>query len=228
VGLLLGLSGCSRDGGRRDIATPFTIDAVGDSITDGVEVGQQSAFPRLLQDKLRQEGFLGATVRNEGIPGSTLTDWVDWIDVYASDDGAIATIVELGTNDALPYHFDPVQVRSEILAIQQEVYDTGATPFFVTPPGICYEHEVVYQAQEENTLAIAEIMREVIPRERVIDASKQFHEYQDRCTRLMATHNHPNERGHQVIADLAYERVAHFLDVTLEAEPGGDPDLPTN
>ncbi len=205
------LPGCSDDDSTRVVTTPFTVAAVGNSITAGVEVGEVNAYPLLLQNKLRAEGFLAADVTDEGIPGTTLTYWNGTIGSVVADDGAMVAIVELGTNDALPGNYDAIQVRSDVLALQQQVYDAGAIPFFVTPPGICSEGNAFYDAQEENTLAIAEIMREIVPDSRIIDASKQFHKDVDRCTQLMATRNHPNEHGHQIIADLAYDRIESAL-----------------
>lgn len=221
------LGGCSDHDSRRTVTAPFTVAAIGNSITDGLEVGKANAYPLLLQHKLREEGFLAADVADEGIPGTTLTYWNGSVGGVVTDDEAAVVIIELGTNDALPTHYVADQVRAEVLAIQQQAYDAGAVPFFVTPPGICANGDVIYGAQEQNTLAIAEIMREVVDSKRIIDASKQFHKDANRCTKLMATRNHPNERGHQLITDLAYDRIAPVLDDILPDEPA-EPDIIIN
>ncbi len=97
-------------------------------------------------------------------------------------------------------------------------------PFFVTPPGICANMNVDLRGPGAEHPGHRRDHARSRHSERIIDASKQFHKDANRCTKLMATRNHPNERGHQLITDLAYDRVAPVLDDILPDEPGREPD----
>ena len=80
-------------------ATPVTILALGDSLTAGLGLPQDQAFPARLEAALKAKGH-DVTVINGGVSGDTAADGLARLD-WALDDSVKAVIVELGANDAL-------------------------------------------------------------------------------------------------------------------------------
>ena len=80
-------------------ASPVTILALGDSLTAGLGLPQDQAFPARLEAALKAKGH-DVTVINGGVSGDTAADGLARLD-WALDDSVKAVIVELGANDAL-------------------------------------------------------------------------------------------------------------------------------
>lgn len=85
---------CARAAGR-----PVNIVAFGDSLTAGLGLAANEAFPAQLQRALRSRG-IAATVVNAGVSGDTTTGGLSRLD-WSVPDGTDAVILELGANDAL-------------------------------------------------------------------------------------------------------------------------------
>lgn len=75
------------------------IIAYGDSLVAGYGLAAGAAFPSVLQEKLRAEGY-NVTVGNAGVSGDTTTAGLARFD-WAIADGADGVILELGANDML-------------------------------------------------------------------------------------------------------------------------------
>ena len=75
------------------------IIAYGDSLVAGYGLAAEAAFPSVLQEKLRAEGY-NVTVGNAGVSGDTTTAGLARFD-WAIADGADGVILELGANDML-------------------------------------------------------------------------------------------------------------------------------
>ena len=75
------------------------IIALGDSLTAGLGLPQDQAFPAQLEAALKARGT-DATVINAGVSGDTAAAGLARLD-WALPDNASAVIVELGANDAL-------------------------------------------------------------------------------------------------------------------------------
>jgi acyl-CoA thioesterase-1 len=78
---------------------PVRIVAFGDSLTAGLGLPAQNAFPAKLQAALKAKG-LSAIVVNAGVSGDTASAGLERLD-WSVQDGADGVIVELGANDAL-------------------------------------------------------------------------------------------------------------------------------
>lgn len=77
-----------------------TILALGDSLTEGLGVPKNQAYPALLQEKLQAQGFTDYQVINSGLSGETssgLKARVDWVLQTKPD----ITILTIGANDAM-------------------------------------------------------------------------------------------------------------------------------
>jgi acyl-CoA thioesterase-1 len=96
-------------------ARPVKIVALGDSLTAGLGLPANAAFPARLERALAQKGIAAAEVVNAGVSGDTTADGLSRLDWSVPDDSD-AVILELGANDALR-GLDPAQTRANLDAI---------------------------------------------------------------------------------------------------------------
>ncbi len=78
---------------------PVRIVAFGDSLTAGLGLPADAAFPQRLEAALKAKG-VAATVANAGVSGDTASGGVGRVD-WSVPQGTDAVILELGANDAL-------------------------------------------------------------------------------------------------------------------------------
>ena len=95
-------------------ARPVKIVALGDSLTAGLGLPANAAFPARLERALAEKG-IAAEVVNAGVSGDTTADGLARLDWSVPDDSD-AVILELGANDALR-GLDPAQTRANLDAI---------------------------------------------------------------------------------------------------------------
>jgi len=95
-------------------AEPVRIVALGDSLTAGYGLPNQSAFATKLQAALKAKG-IDAAVANAGVSGDTASGGLERLD-WSVPDGTDAVIVELGANDALR-GIDPALTEKALDAI---------------------------------------------------------------------------------------------------------------
>src|SRR3984893_9223505 len=93
---------------------PVKIVALGDSLTAGLGLPADAAFPARLARALAQKG-IAAEIVNAGVSGDTAADGLARLDWSVPDD-TDAVIVELGTN-APVRALDPAQTRANRDAI---------------------------------------------------------------------------------------------------------------
>jgi acyl-CoA thioesterase-1 len=98
-------------GGATQSGAPLRIVALGDSLTAGLGVAPDEAFPAVLQRELAARGHLVEIV-DAGVSGDTLEDGLTRLD-WAVDERADAVILELGANDALRGR-DPAKARAAL------------------------------------------------------------------------------------------------------------------
>ena len=83
---------------RRD-KNEIVILAFGDSLTAGLHIPPDKAFPAQLQAALREKGY-PVRVLSSGVSGDTAADGLARLE-WSLDEKADGAIVELGANDAL-------------------------------------------------------------------------------------------------------------------------------
>jgi acyl-CoA thioesterase-1 len=93
---------------------PVKIVALGDSLTAGLGLPAESAFPAKLDAALKRNG-IAATVANAGVSGDTASGGLERLD-WSVPDGTGAVILELGANDMLR-GIDPAVTREALDAI---------------------------------------------------------------------------------------------------------------
>jgi len=96
---------------QRSSARPVKIVALGDSLTVGLGLPANAAFPARLERALVEKG-IPAEVVNAGVSGDTTADGLARLDWSVPDDSD-AVILELGANDALR-GLDPAQTRANL------------------------------------------------------------------------------------------------------------------
>jgi acyl-CoA thioesterase I len=111
VAVLALVSAAAQPGGA---GRPVKIVALGDSLTAGLGLPADAAFPARLQRALAQKG-IAAEVVNAGVSGDTTADGLARVDWSVPED-ADSVILELGANDALR-GLDPAQTRGNLDAI---------------------------------------------------------------------------------------------------------------
>lgn len=84
----------------QSIEQPITILALGDSLTEGLGVPENEAYPAQLQAALQQAGYVNAKVINSGLSGETSTGLVNRLDWVLKTKPDI-TILTTGANDAM-------------------------------------------------------------------------------------------------------------------------------
>ena len=95
-------------------AAPVKIVAFGDSLSAGYQLPADAAFPAVLEQALKTDGF-DVTVANAGVSGDTAGGGLERVD-WSVPDGTDLAIVELGANDMLR-GFDPAVTRHALDAI---------------------------------------------------------------------------------------------------------------
>lgn len=93
---------------------PYTLLALGDSLTAGYGLPEPQAFTVQLQAALRAKGY-DVTVVNAGVSGDTTAGGLSRLD-WALADKPDAVLVELGANDMLR-GLDPAAARANLDAI---------------------------------------------------------------------------------------------------------------
>ena len=82
------------------IEQPITILALGDSLTEGLGLPENEAYPAQLETALKQAGYVNAKVVNSGLSSETSTGLVNRLDWVLKTNPDI-TILTTGANDAM-------------------------------------------------------------------------------------------------------------------------------
>lgn len=125
---------------------PITIVALGDSLTAGLGLASQDAFPAKLQKALAAKG-IAVTIADAGVSGDTTSGGLarlDW-SVPAGTDGVI---LELGANDALR-GLDPAVPRASLEAILRRLKERGIPVLLcgmLSPPNLGADYARTFNA----------------------------------------------------------------------------------
>ncbi|MGX1318458.1 acyl-CoA thioesterase-1 [Bradyrhizobium sp. USDA 377] len=101
-----------------DATKPVKLVVLGDSLSAGLGLPAQEAFPQKLQKALQAKG-IAVDMTNAGVSGDTTSGGRDRLD-WSVPDGTDGVIVELGANDALR-GIDPVLTRAALTDIVQRL-----------------------------------------------------------------------------------------------------------
>jgi len=137
------VSAVAQQGGA---ARPAKIVALGDSLTAGLGLPGDAAFPARLAQALAQKG-IAAEVVNAGVSGDTSADGLARLDWSVPED-TDAMILELGANDALR-GLDPAQTRQNLDAILGRLAARRIPVLFAgmrAPPNLGAEYTKAFDA----------------------------------------------------------------------------------
>src|SRR5262249_5251436 len=98
---------------------PVAIVALGDSLTAGLGLSDEAAFPVRLERALAAQGEAAVRIANAGVSGDTASDGLERLD-WSVPEGTQAVILELGANDALR-GLDPKLTRAALETIIQRL-----------------------------------------------------------------------------------------------------------
>jgi acyl-CoA thioesterase-1 len=101
-----------------DATRPVKLVVLGDSLSAGLGLPAQEAFPQKLQKALQAKG-IAVDMTNAGVSGDTTSGGRDRLD-WSVPEGTEGVIVELGANDALR-GIDPELARTALADIVQRL-----------------------------------------------------------------------------------------------------------
>jgi acyl-CoA thioesterase-1 len=206
LGLLSGVACSSRDDirpDRRDEALPPTpprprapttaprIVILGDSLTAGLGIDVDDAYPAVLQQRLKDER-LNYEVVNGGVSGDTSAGGLSRLD-WALDGNVRVLVVALGANDGLrglppeelTHNLEQIIVRAQAQGIQVVLAGMEAPPNFGAEYTRAFHTVYPTLAEQYHVPFVPFLLRGVAG----IDAMNQ------------SDHIHPNVRGAQIVAD---------------------------
>ncbi len=184
-------------------AEPVIV-ALGDSITSGLGVAADEAYPALLEVRLRRDGYAYRVV-NAGVSGDTTAGGlrrVDWV-LRAQPE---IVILALGANDGLRGQ-PPKTTRANLEAIVARLTAAGARVLLAgmrMPPNygeaVTRQFEAVFPAVARRAnVALVPFLLDGVAADPTLNQADGLH---------------PNAAGHRVIADRLWPHLAPLLKKT--------------
>ncbi len=175
---------------------------LGDSLSAGLHLEEDLAFPAVLQRRLAQRGLPFHLV-NAGVSGDTTAGGlrrIEWILKQYPD----VVVVELGANDGLR-GIDVAAIEANLRGILKRIQESSATPVLFgmrIPPSYGLQYSNAFReiygrvAEDMQVTLIADWLEGVggDPRYNLPDGL------------------HPNERGHELLAQNIEEHLADILE----------------
>ncbi len=177
------------------------IVAFGDSLTAGLGVAQEDAYPAQLQRRLEEAGYRYRVI-NAGVSGDTTAGGVRRVDWVLNSKPSIV-ILELGANDGLR-GIDPAQTRANLDTIIQRLQAAGVTVILAgmkLPPNY----------GKDYTARFAAIYPELAAQYRIPLMPFFLEGVAAREGLNQADGIHPTEAGYRVIVDNMFTTLQRFL-----------------
>jgi acyl-CoA thioesterase-1 len=178
------------------------IVAYGDSLTAGLGLLEQEAYPAVLQRKIDEHGYSFEVV-NAGLSGDTSAGGVRRLD-WALEGDVKVLIVAFGGNDGL--RGLPVsQLRENLKAIIGKARERGAVVILAgmeAPPNFGQEYATAFR----------QAFRDVALEERVLFVPFLLNNVAGRSELNQPDGIHPNQQGAQVVAETVWTVLEPLLD----------------
>jgi acyl-CoA thioesterase I len=177
------------------LGNPTKVVILGDSLTEGYGVAKEAAYPALVQEKFRKAGKVGITVVNGGIGGST-TASAEKRMAWHLKSKPQAVLIALGANDALR----GLKVEASRESLRKAIRlakGAGAKVLLAgmrVPPNygaeFVREFEGIFPAlAKAEKLPLLPFLLEGVAGNPTLNQTDGIH---------------PNEKGHQIIADKVF------------------------
>jgi acyl-CoA thioesterase-1 len=189
-----------------------TIIAVGDSLTAGLGVNEDEAYPALLQEKLRQEGHNWQVI-NAGISGETssgVLSRVNWIIAQHPD----IVILETGANDGLR-GVPTMTIRKNIGQAVHLLKEAGVE---VVLAGM----QMLQNYGPDYTKLYAAIYPAVAKEQKVILIPFFLEGVAGDKSLNLRDGLHPNPEGQRIVARTVYPFVVQAIKVKRDLPPDGN------
>lgn len=196
--------GAQRISDHADPAIPQDAPLVlflGDSITAGLHLAANDAFPSVLQARCARDGHPFRLV-NAGVSGDTSAGGLARIDWLLQQKPAIV-VIELGGNDGLRGQ-DLVTIEANLRAIITKVQAAGASVLLLgmrLPPSYGAEYSAAFEAIYAHVAADTQVT--FVP--------YFMHDVGGVPDMMLEDGLHPTARGHVVLADNIAEKLTAML-----------------
>ena len=191
-----------------------TIIALGDSLTAGLGVAEEEAYPALLEKKLQQKGFNWRVI-NGGISGETSSgalSRINWIIAQQPD----IVILETGANDGM--RGIPIKVIRE--NIRQAVHLLKAAGIEVVLAGM----QMLQNLGPDYTRQFAALYPEVAEKQEVILIPFFLEQVAGDPSLNLPDTIHPTPEGHRIVAQTVYPFVVKAIqERRLKQQAAGTP-----
>ena len=183
-------------------ANTSTILFLGDSLTEGLGVNQEDAFPSLVETLIETELNTTVTVINGGVSGSTTSDGLARLKWYLKKKPSLMFLA-LGANDGLR-GLDLKESQKnleEIIEYAQEDNVTVLLAGMLIPPNYGLEYSEDFKKMYEDIavkykLKSMSFLLEGVAGEKALNQRDGIH---------------PNEEGHKVMAKKVFEFIKEYL-----------------
>ncbi|MGE0633906.1 MAG: arylesterase [Pseudobdellovibrionaceae bacterium] len=173
-----------------------TILVLGDSLTEGYGVAKESAYPALLEKKLKENGYPKIEIVNAGISGSTTASGagrLDWLLKKKPD----VMILALGSNDGLR-GFKLEESKKNLIKVIEKAKAEKVKVILAgnhLPPnyGKKYSedfHKMFQEVAKEQKVPLIPFLLDKVGGQSKLN---------------LADGIHPNEEGHKIIAETVYK-----------------------
>lgn len=179
-----------------------TILFLGDSLTEGLGVTKEDAFPKLVENMIQSELKKDITVINAGVSGSTTSDGLDRLKWYLKKKPSIVFLA-LGANDGLR-GLDLKQSQKnleEIIKYAQESNAKVLLAGMLIPPNYGPEYSENFRKmyellKDKYKLKSMDFLLEGVAGDKKLNQRDGIH---------------PNEQGHKIIAKNVFEFIKEEL-----------------
>jgi acyl-CoA thioesterase-1 len=192
------------DGAADPSAPPVRprIVAYGDSLTAGLGLLEQQAYPAVLQRKIDEAGYEYEVV-NAGLSGDTSAGGVRRLD-WALEGDVKVLVVAFGGNDGLR-GLPVAQMKENLTTIIRNARERGAVVILAgmeAPPNFGQEYATAFR----------QAFRDVALKERVLFIPFLLNNVAGRSELNQGDGIHPNEQGTRVVAETVWSVLGPLLD----------------
>ena len=182
--------------------TGVKVVILGDSISAGLGVEPEQAFPFLVQDMLKQKGFAFVNITNGSISGSTMAGATSRLKWYLKTKPDIL-VLALGANDGLrglstdlmTQNLEKAIILAKKNSIKVILAGMKIPPNYGAEYAKAFESSFVSLAQKHDLPFIPFLLKDV--------AGKSFLNQADGI--------HPNPEGHKIIASTVFDIILEQL-----------------